>query len=495
MAKGVAQVAHSHVVDSLGVPTRAWMSAKRRRSFTYAGRIAVFLIPITLLSIILWYIWNRTPQTPFLDEWENVPLVLHLHQGTLRFADFWAFHNEHRIVIPRMLDLALILLTRWNEQAMMTFDLGLSVIEAALLLAAIRRSLNSTGWMFAMVAPVTLLVLSLGQYENWLWAYQITFILTGCGIALCVYGFSRQPAGWRFFALALVGAFIAAWSSVGGTMAWLAFAPMAWRAGRAKGLLWTLTGAVVLTTYFQGFPHSVPIRFSPDVFTYVVGYLGISLGEMTVLRSIISGAIGLALALINLVIYWRSRAPRIPLDAWVGLALFAALVASLTAMGRAVPLGMGVDGINNLETSRYQLFSALWWVALFVLMVINIYSNRSLLHDFALTRRTEWPQMALWLINVLALLLCVGTLIRTNDAALSYANTFDYPERQRQACVQQYQSAPDACLLQFFPRPAYVRQQAAVLQRYHLSIFAGDPHADVSPAPSGPTPYYVFATR
>ena len=215
---------------------------------------------------------------------------------------------------------------------------------------------------------------------------------------------------------------------------------------------------------------------------------------MTVLRSIMSGAVGLALALINLVIYWRTRSPRIPLDAWVGLGLFVALVAGLTAMGRAAPLGMGVDGINDLETSRYQLFSALWWVALFALMAINIHSNRSLLRAFALTRRTEWPQVALWLINVLALLLCVGTLIRTNDAALSSVNTFDYPQRQRQACIRDYRTAPDACLLLFESSSATVRELAAVLERYHLSIFTFSPHAD-APPPRGPTPPYVFATR
>ena len=39
---------------------------------------------------------------PFWDQWELVPQISRMYAGTLRFADLYLQHNEHRILVPRL---------------------------------------------------------------------------------------------------------------------------------------------------------------------------------------------------------------------------------------------------------------------------------------------------------------------------------------------------------------------------------------------------------
>jgi hypothetical protein len=43
---------------------------------------------------------------PFMDQWELVPLLAADADGRLRFASLWAKHNEHRLLLPRLLMIA-----------------------------------------------------------------------------------------------------------------------------------------------------------------------------------------------------------------------------------------------------------------------------------------------------------------------------------------------------------------------------------------------------
>ena len=55
-----------------------------------------------------------TLDLPRLDQWEFIPFLEKAYNGTLSWHDFWAQHNEHRIVFPRLVFLLLAKLTAWN---------------------------------------------------------------------------------------------------------------------------------------------------------------------------------------------------------------------------------------------------------------------------------------------------------------------------------------------------------------------------------------------
>src|SRR5262245_46772630 len=80
---------------------------------TLVMQLIAALTPITVgLSTVPVYGVN----VPVLDQ--SAPDISHMfikaHNGELRLADFWAQHNEHRIVIPRILFFILGSMGGWN---------------------------------------------------------------------------------------------------------------------------------------------------------------------------------------------------------------------------------------------------------------------------------------------------------------------------------------------------------------------------------------------
>ncbi|HZS38481.1 MAG TPA: hypothetical protein VFF06_16715, partial [Polyangia bacterium] len=66
--------------------------------------LGVALVPAIALAA---FVWRFGVDVPYWDQWELVPLLKGAHDGTLRAADFFALHNEHRLVVPRLIMLGL----------------------------------------------------------------------------------------------------------------------------------------------------------------------------------------------------------------------------------------------------------------------------------------------------------------------------------------------------------------------------------------------------
>jgi hypothetical protein len=70
------------------------------------------LLPIVYLQVlILWFCVD----VPFWDEWDFVPFLGQVYQGTWSIWDVWKPHNEHRIVFPKLVLLTLAWVSDWNK--------------------------------------------------------------------------------------------------------------------------------------------------------------------------------------------------------------------------------------------------------------------------------------------------------------------------------------------------------------------------------------------
>src|SRR5438270_13475536 len=82
------------------------------------GRLAVLLLIATPPLLIGLLILRDGVDVPFWDQWDGTaPLFEKMAAGTLGFADFFAQHNEHRILFPRLIFFGLGCLTHWNIRA------------------------------------------------------------------------------------------------------------------------------------------------------------------------------------------------------------------------------------------------------------------------------------------------------------------------------------------------------------------------------------------
>jgi hypothetical protein len=474
---------------------------------------ALCVLPLLLVGFILAMIWTHTPHVPYWDEWETVTLVQHATQGTLTWNDFWAFHNEHRIVLPRLLDLGLIQLTHWNRQIEMTFDLLLAVAECALLVvsayrglrAQVRSQAHARALTALAAAPMALAVFSLGQWENWLWSFQITFILTVLGVALCVWGLTwtrsqrdgtggsggpdSERIGWLAFGVAVIGAVVAALSSLGGLAVFVAFLPAVFVQGYRKTLLWLVVAVGIIVPYLRGFPHSTPFSLSLTTLKFVVAYLGAPAGTPSAKAAFAMGVLSLALAVANVGYFWLRERRITPLLPWIGLGGYAIGLALITSQGR---LDLGLWSEIAL-TSRYQAFSALWWVAVVYLLLLN--ARGAVAHRKALAH-ARWQEMSSvdahlkpwlpWLFraNVALLMLASVALLMTSLASIPEMEAFQETQLQTEGCVVNVDYADVPCLWRFYPAPNQLQPLVAYLRDQRDTIFAGDYQRLEQPTPS-----------
>lgn len=452
---------------------------KRLVSLLQASVIAV---PTVLLVVIIWGIWNFTPHVPYWDEWETVPIVQSFKDGSLTVGQIWAFHNEHRIVLPRLIDLALILATNWNRQIEMTFDLAVSVGESVLLWLSVFRLVKSPLAARLSVIPLSLLLLSLSQYENWLAPFQIAFIATAAGVAMCLWGLLAVDSRLRFV-VALLGAIIAALSSLGGTLAFVTFLPAVMAGGWKKTLVWVGTAIGILVPYFIGFPHSVPLHLSWQAIEFAIGYMGAPLGFPNPIESIYIGVGSVVFVAFNLILLlarWNTKQLLPWALPWLGVALFSWGISGITALGR-----LSLEGIGGLGTPRYQVFSVLWWVFIVALVLRNLVDT--IAHGSRPTvSRQAIRQRGIIAGNSLALASIVIGLVLVNSGALSYFGGFQNRQLQNEACVVNSAYAPPNCLDMFYPAPAIVQSRAQYLKDQHYGVFNGQFNRYSKPAPNPP---------
>lgn len=452
-----------------------------KRLVSLAGA-SVVAIPLVMLGLIIMGIWTRTPHVPFWDEWETVSIVHGFNDGSLTFGQIWAFHNEHRIVLPRLINLALILATNWNRQIEMTFDLAVTAGELVLLWLSIRRLVKSRLAAMLSVLPLSLLQLSLSQYENWLAPFQITFIATATGVAMCLWGLLASDSRLRFV-VALLGAIIAALSSLGGTLAFVAFLPAVIAQGSKKTIVWIGAAVCILVPYFSGFPHSVPLHLTWQTVKFILGYMGAPVGYPNVRASIYIGTGSVVLVAFNVVVLLARRNIQQLLPwalPWLGVVLYSWGVACITAFGR-----LDLGGIVGLETSRYQVFSVLWWVFVVALVL------RNLVDTVEHSSRPEGSRQAIRQLgmisgNSLVLASIVFGLVLVNINSLPNLVWFQYGRLQNEACIMNSTYASSLCLDMFYPIPAVVQARAQYLKGERYGIFNGQYSQYVKPAPNPP---------
>lgn len=430
------------------------------------SRFVLLVLPLVQVAWLLWFIWERTSRVPYWDEWETISLVAKAKTGQLQFLDFWQLHNEHRILVPRLIDLALIEVTRWNRQIEMTFDLLLASMTFALLVLCIRKTVGGTDASLLLLVPVSLLFFSFSQSEDWFAPFQIQFYLTTFGVVVCMWGFSFSQTRTRAFVIAALGALIASYSSAHGLIVWVAFFPLVWLLGRRYAAAWAAIALAVIGPYLVGF-HSAESSFHPlSIVSYVFAYLGAPVASADVMRSQVFGVVSLTVLVLDLVLYVNRTRGITSIATWECLALFILGSAGITAWGRAS------FGVAQALASRYQAFSLLWWIALVVvgwLTVRQLWTEAVRRHQ---GHTFSWPRLVIGANAGLALFMLIGT-VTTAQTGYEAAAASQAVLRANESCIRAYATAPDSCLELYYPIPSLLVTRSSYLARERLNIFAG----------------------
>lgn len=342
--------------------------------FSLKKRAWLGLVVALFGACTLFAVFRNYHTVALMDQWDTLDFYAKHLAGTLTFHDFWAQHNEHRILFPRILILADYVLEGGAGYYLVALILLLQAAHAVVLARASSK-IGGTGdgerFLFAGLA--FLLCFWLKQRENFVWSFQIAWMLNGLAVSLASYGAAgldfraSSLSSWkRIFFLALC-CVVATYSLASGILLAGVLGLMLWKAGarRSTLALWTLFCAGLAVSYLAGYhsPAHIPSQgiFNLQTPAYFLGYLGgpVLLKSPATFIGILVGMAVLSGFLLLTFRFLREERPSFYTRFSFGVASYVMLGALLTTSGRHAL------GVMQAASSRYTTpVVVLWFILL-----------------------------------------------------------------------------------------------------------------------------------
>lgn len=399
---------------------------------------------------------------PTFDDWRWVDMVLKFDSSRLTVADLWKQNNEHRILIPSLIALALSRVGGYDVVIENLFCMVCGVITLFVVILMLRRTLAGqyVYWAFAIEC---LLIFSLGQAETYLWGFQFAWVFVNLLFFIMVEILSRERLTASALATALVVAVSASVSLAQGlALLPIGFGMIAVRRPfpRNYALIWGLLSVVTAAAYFYHFPFNAPPyayeHQVTDQFVRVPAllvFLGAPIaGWSGNAGSIVAGALVSAFLAHASWMYVRllRRSPHAakPWTPWIAIALFGVLGGAMVAVGRA---GLGLD---LMRTERYLTLATMTWLGAVPLAALELQR----LTSPSAQRRAMF--YAVSCATILGL-----SLIVENIVAVQFVQRRHALMVQRRIMILEYQRySNDALIDGLFPFPP----ATAAMRAYHF---------------------------
>lgn len=325
---------------------------------------------------------------PIWDQWELVPYLEKLQKNeAISFVQLAGQHNEHRLLFPKIIMLALAQLTSWNVNYevlvgfifffLTSLFLFYSLVNLFSSLYSVRQ--YKIGVLISCLVSA-ILYFSLCQSQNLLWGWQLQIFLdVMCLVAGMFYLTQGHAVQWKQVIVSLLLGIIATFSFANGLTYWLVGGLiLALRARDTKHItwkmaLWVSVASIVAILYFHDFKHPAnepsvfyvfyhPIKF----LLFFLSCLGAPITRFGIaarVPSYLAGAIGFAAIfagmrylLINK-LFFNKR-----FIFWHSLLFYSLVSCALISIGRVG----GSIGLDLAGESRYITISVFFWLWLSV---------------------------------------------------------------------------------------------------------------------------------
>jgi hypothetical protein len=228
----------------------------RGLSFLIKAATLLLLIPVALY---FWFIHRYGVNAIYYDQWNDVALLTHTrylvdsYSGHTTIGMLWYQHNESRTFFPNLITLALGALTHLNTLTEVYLSAILHLIAVLLIILAHRRDVARTRLIFYL--PVVFLMLTLGQFENILFGYEISWCLVIAALAAVIFLLDLPKLGWLVLAAAIGMAVIGSYSALQGLLIWPAgLVVLFWKhRPRVVVLTWLISAIATTGLYFYHF--------------------------------------------------------------------------------------------------------------------------------------------------------------------------------------------------------------------------------------------------
>jgi hypothetical protein len=425
----------------------------------------VCLLLAAPVALDFWFIRAFGVNVPYADSWNgSLPFVKAFSNGTLTLAELWAPHNENRMFFPKLILAVVDSHTRANQVT----DMYLSaIVMTAALAVLLVVALRSTGLGLAWMVPIPFLFFSLAQVGNILWAFQFAWMLVLLCLVVSLWGLDSSRAHYLPFAIAVLAAVVASFSSLQGLLIWPAGLLFGIGRGlsRARLAFWCAAGVVTGGIYAWHFGKVSPATgptyalLHPSLAAHY--FLRLMGGMVPVHQQLFAILMLAASCLLGVLLYYRRanwERLRLPLALW----LFGVLFDLMVTVGR---LQLGVPG-----SSRYTTYNLLILIGLYLGALVLIDPHRERSNQRAIWRAGLWPSL-LGLGVVALVVVQIAISLPAGIQAGERRHTVRLEDAQ---LLLHYRTAPNSELAAnlFPPTGAYVRVWAGWLQARQWSVFA-----------------------
>lgn len=427
--------------------------------------------------IALCFVYRYAVNVPFWDEWDMVPFIVHLHTGTVSFADFWEQESAHRLVMPRIIISALEGFTHYNVIAQMYVGIGLNVISLLtvwkLLLITLRPSHMRLVFPVALVASA--LMFSAVQYENWMWAITSLawYVLTFCATVTALL-WALWPGRWPAILGTLLLTFVSALSLTSGILLWgvcllgivlNSVASRTWPRWQHLAA-WALGAFVISVVCLVGYqkPSQEVSVFFVHHPTQFIHFFFVCLGRPFSPIGSVEFAAGtgcVGILMFSASTCWLARHSRVSfakLLPWFLIVFYFLATVLLIAAGRSAL------GLIFSESPRYTTASTLFWLGVIVVSSVSM-------HELSL-RKSPSRRLVIPVFLGVIVMLGYGYERAYAQGVAGIRNL--YADRMMGlAELYNYESAPEETLKVLFPKPYTLRQYARQLKSLNLGPFFG----------------------
>lgn len=451
-----------------------------------ARKLIIFLLAVFPAVTVFFFIKYFGVNVAFGDQWDFVPFLEKMFTGQLHFSDFFAQHNEHRLIFPRAVMAVLALLTHYNNVAEMYFSLFVMCLTGYLLFLICRRALGTSEAALWAFIPISLLVFSLKQSGNILWGWQIQIFMLTFFFLAAVYLIDTLSGSWKRFLLAVVSSIGTTFSFANGMLAWPVCLLQLLLEGRSAeaekkrfyykaALIWGLIGVAVCLIYFRGYvkpmqhPSLLAILQNPlDFINYVLGSVGVPLAIGTFVFPV---GVVLLLGYLFLIPYYFKAYSASKARIVLPLILFSLISSLVMAVGRS---GFGPE---QSLSSRYITITYIGIAGLYIALFSFVRERK---------RFSAFAYSLFLLYIILSMAIGYNTTLKIVAAEAVNNDLFSY-------CIKNYRYQSDSMLAACCSIPGTVTGRAPILERYRLNVF-NEPFAELPEICNGSTSLFYANT-
>jgi hypothetical protein len=306
--------------------------------------VAGFALPV--IAYIL-FLQHYQVNAMWQDQWDDVPVI---RQSFVHFPDWsslWAQHVDNRIFFPNLIVVALAHTVHYNITVEEYISALMLFASTALFIWAHKRRSPQAPLLF--YCPIAFLTLTLAQWQNTIWGFQMAWYLVLLSMALTIALLDWPKLAWPIFVLGIFAAVVGSFSSIQGLLIWPVGLVLLYYRRRPlwTAVIWVVAAAATAGLYFHNFtssqtfnPNATVLKVPWDAVKFYVFALGDIVGVQVTNAAqanpwvMAFGVVILVLAVLVLIRWGLRRDEHSAVPIGIALILFGLLFDALITQGR-----------------------------------------------------------------------------------------------------------------------------------------------------------------